>query len=88
MLSFKTAFLLALASAKCVSDIHALSAHPECTQFIVEILKGITASKRSFCPKEHHAFRFPNVADGFPSPAICLTHGSVAPYVVSSVCST
>lgn len=32
-LSLKTALLLALDSAKCVSDIHTLTTHPSCTQF-------------------------------------------------------
>lgn len=32
-LSYKTALLLALTSAKHVSDLHSLSVHPSCTQF-------------------------------------------------------
>ena len=38
VLSFKTALLLALASAKRVSDIHALSVSASCLQFLMEIV--------------------------------------------------
>ncbi len=42
MLSFKTALLLALASAKRMSDIYALSVKPSCIQFLNGGLKGFT----------------------------------------------
>lgn len=33
ILYYKTSLLMALASAKCIGDLHMLSVHPSCTQF-------------------------------------------------------
>lgn len=56
LLSFKTALLLALASAKRVSELHALSVHPSCTKFS---LSGDMVSLKpnpAFMPKCFPAF--------------------------------
>lgn len=50
-LSFKTALLLALASAKRVSDIHALSVNASCMQFLRGDSKVLLKPNPSFMPK-------------------------------------
>ena len=50
-LSYKTALLLALASAKRVSDIHALSVHPSCTQFASDGAKVVLYPNAAYLPK-------------------------------------
>ncbi|XP_036419056.1 uncharacterized protein LOC118802708 [Colossoma macropomum] len=50
-LSMKTALLLALASAKRVSEIHAFSVHPTCTQFAPADLQVILKPNPAFIPK-------------------------------------
>ncbi|KAK0130871.1 hypothetical protein N1851_034445 [Merluccius polli] len=50
-LSFKTALLLALASAKRVSDIHALSVSPACMQFLRGNSKVLLKPNPAFVPK-------------------------------------
>lgn len=49
-LSYKTAQLLALAMAKCVSDLHVLSVHPSCTQFPPRLPQGYDTSVVGLCP--------------------------------------
>ena len=51
VLSFKTALLLALASAKRVSDIHALSVNPSCMQFLMGDSKVLLKPNPAFVPK-------------------------------------
>lgn len=51
MLSFKTALLLALASAKRVSDIHALSVNPTCMQFSRGDSRVLLTPNPAFVPK-------------------------------------
>ena len=50
-LSYKTALLLALASAKCVSDIHALSIHPSCMQFAPDGSRVTLYPNTAYLPK-------------------------------------
>ena len=50
-LSLKTVLLLALASAKRVSDIHALSVHPSCTQFAPGQTRVLLKPNPAFTPK-------------------------------------
>ncbi|XP_010773556.1 uncharacterized protein, partial [Notothenia coriiceps] len=50
-LSLKTVLLLALASAKRVSDIHALSVHPSCTQFFPGQTRVLLKPNPAFIPK-------------------------------------
>ena len=50
-LSFKTALLLALASAKRTSDIHALSVSPTCMQFLRGNSKVLLKPNPAFVPK-------------------------------------
>ncbi|XP_034065716.1 uncharacterized protein LOC117542252, partial [Gymnodraco acuticeps] len=50
-LSLKTVLLLALASAKRVSDIHALSVHPSCTQFAPGQTRVLLKPNPAFVPK-------------------------------------
>ncbi|XP_021322973.1 uncharacterized protein [Danio rerio] len=50
-LSFKTALLLALASAKRVSDLHALSVHPSCIKFSLSGEKVSLRPNPAFMPK-------------------------------------
>ncbi|XP_053351317.1 uncharacterized protein LOC128520900 [Clarias gariepinus] len=51
ILSYKTALLLALASAKRVGDLHALSVHPSCTQFAANGLKVTLQPNAAYVPK-------------------------------------
>lgn len=51
LVSYKTALLLALASAKRVSDIHALSVHPSCTQFAPDGAKVVLLPNAAYLPK-------------------------------------
>lgn len=51
MLSYKTAFLLALCSAKRIGDIHALSVHPSCTQFALDNSKVMLHPNPAYIPK-------------------------------------
>ncbi|XP_051980853.1 uncharacterized protein LOC127642225 [Xyrauchen texanus] len=55
-LSFKTALLLALASAKRVSDMHAFSVHPSCTKFSLSGDKVFLRPNPAFMPKCFPAF--------------------------------
>ncbi|XP_029937836.1 uncharacterized protein LOC115380768 [Myripristis murdjan] len=50
-LSLKTVLLLALASAKRVSDIHALSTHPSCAQFAPGDVRMTLKPNPAFVPK-------------------------------------
>ncbi len=50
-LSLKTVLLLALASAKRVSDIHALSVSPACTQFAPGNTRMVLKPNPVFVPK-------------------------------------
>ncbi|XP_038139793.1 uncharacterized protein LOC119782750, partial [Cyprinodon tularosa] len=50
-LSLKTVLLLALASAKRVSDIHALSVSPACTRFDPEYTRMVLKPNPAFVPK-------------------------------------
>ncbi|KAL0148244.1 hypothetical protein M9458_056476 [Cirrhinus mrigala] len=56
LLSFKTALLLALASAKRVSDLHALSVHPPSTKFSLNGEKVYLRPNQAFMPKCFPAF--------------------------------
>ncbi|GAA6095931.1 uncharacterized protein LOC125138511, partial [Tachysurus ichikawai] len=56
LLSFKTALLLALASAKRVGDLHALSVHSSCTQFSLTGDKVLLRPNPAFVPKCLPAF--------------------------------
>ncbi|XP_056093378.1 uncharacterized protein LOC130072339 [Rhinichthys klamathensis goyatoka] len=56
LLSFKTALLLALASAKRVSELHALSVHPSCTKFSLSGDKVSLKPNPAFMPKCFPAF--------------------------------
>ncbi|XP_016341804.1 uncharacterized protein LOC107688601 [Sinocyclocheilus anshuiensis] len=56
LLSFKAALLLALASAKHVSDLHALSVHPSCTNFSLSGDKIFLRPIPAFMPKCFPAF--------------------------------
>ncbi|XP_066533946.1 uncharacterized protein [Hoplias malabaricus] len=49
--SYKTALLLALASAKRVGDLHALSVHPSCTQFAPGDTKVTLCPNATYVPK-------------------------------------
>ncbi len=51
ILSFKTALLLALASAKCVSDLHAFSVHSACLQFMSGDAGVVLKPNPAFMPK-------------------------------------
>ncbi len=51
ILSFKTALLLALASAKCVSEIHAFSVHSACLQFMSGDAGVVLKPNPAFMPK-------------------------------------
>ncbi len=51
LLSFKTALLLALSSAKWVGEMQALSVHPSCLQFAPGFNKVCLIPNRSFMPK-------------------------------------
>ena len=51
LLSFKTVLLLALSSAKRVSDLHALSVHPACMQFAPGSTKVCLLPNPAFVPK-------------------------------------
>ncbi|XP_065325845.1 uncharacterized protein LOC134621241 [Pelmatolapia mariae] len=50
-LSYKTALLLTLASAKRVGDLHALSVHPSCTQFSPGGHKVVLRPNAAYFPK-------------------------------------
>lgn len=50
-LSYKTALLLALTSAKRVGDLHALSVHPSCTQFTPDGSKVTLRPNAAYLPK-------------------------------------
>ncbi|XP_063350743.2 uncharacterized protein LOC134642723 [Pelmatolapia mariae] len=50
-LSYKTVLLLALASAKRVGDLHALSVHPACTQFSPDGHKVVLRPNAAYFPK-------------------------------------
>ena len=50
-LSFKTALLLAMTSAKCVGDLHALPVHPSCTQFTPDGSKVTLHLNVAYLPK-------------------------------------
>ena len=50
VLSLKTALLLALASAKRVSDIHAFSVHPDCLQFATGDARVVLRPNPAFIP--------------------------------------
>ncbi|XP_016369319.1 uncharacterized protein LOC107709377, partial [Sinocyclocheilus rhinocerous] len=56
LLSFKTALLLALASAKRVSELHALSVHSSCTKFSLSGDKVFLKPNPAFLPKCFPAF--------------------------------
>ncbi|XP_073690968.1 uncharacterized protein [Garra rufa] len=56
LLSLKTALLLALASAKRVSDLHALSVHSSCTKFSINGDKVFLRPNPAFMPKCFPAF--------------------------------
>ncbi|XP_057188898.1 uncharacterized protein LOC130553779 isoform X1 [Triplophysa rosa] len=56
LLSFKTALLLALVSAKRVSELHALSIHPSCTKFSLSGDKVFLKPNPAFMPKCFPAF--------------------------------
>ncbi|XP_067302267.1 uncharacterized protein [Pseudorasbora parva] len=56
LLSFKTALLLALASAKRVSELHALSVHPSCINFSLGGDKVFLKPNPAFMPKCFPAF--------------------------------
>ncbi|XP_048011810.1 uncharacterized protein LOC125245326 [Megalobrama amblycephala] len=56
LMSFKTALLLALASAKRVSELHALSVHPSCTKFSLSGDKVSLKHNPAFMPKCFPAF--------------------------------
>ncbi len=51
MLSYKTALLLALASAKRVGDLHALSVHPTCVQFALDGSRVVLRPNAAYTPK-------------------------------------
>ncbi len=51
ILSFKMALLLALASAKCVSDLHAFSVHSACLQFMSGDAGVVLKPNPAFMPK-------------------------------------
>ena len=51
MLSFKTVLLIALATAKRVSDIQALSVHPDCTRFSENNHRVLIMANPTFVPK-------------------------------------
>ena len=51
MLSYKTAFLLSLCSAKRIGDIHALSVHPSCMQFALDDSKVMLRPNPAYIPK-------------------------------------
>ena len=50
-ISYKTALLLALTSAKRVGDLHALSVHPSCTQFTPDGSKVTLCLNAAYLPK-------------------------------------
>ncbi len=56
LLSFKTALLLAMASAKRVSELHALSVHPSCTKFSLSGDRVFLRPDPAFMPKCFPAF--------------------------------
>ncbi|KAI2661921.1 hypothetical protein H4Q32_007626 [Labeo rohita] len=56
LLSLKTALLLALASAKRVSDLHALSVHSSCMKFSISGDKVLLRPNPAFMPKCFPAF--------------------------------
>ncbi|XP_073668878.1 uncharacterized protein [Paramisgurnus dabryanus] len=56
LLSFKVALLLALTSAKRVSELHAFSVHPSCTKFSLNGEKVFLKPNPAFMPKCFPAF--------------------------------
>ena len=67
-LSFKTALLLALATAKRVSDLHALSVSPDCLSFLNNGTKVLLKPKLGFVPKNRVVPREPVVLTAFHPP--------------------
>ena len=67
-LSLKTALLMALATAKRVSDIHALSVHEECTQFFGGTRRVVVKPRPGFVQKNHLVPNTPVTLDAFHPP--------------------
>ncbi|XP_029958238.1 uncharacterized protein LOC115396492 [Salarias fasciatus] len=77
MLSLKTALLLALASAKRVSDIHALSVNPACMQFFMGGHKVLLKPNPAFVPKVFNqatSYRPIELAPFYPPPFATQEH--------------
>lgn len=68
ILSLKTALLLALASAKRVSDIHALSIHKECTRFTRDNSRVTLRPNLAFVPKNPYLQCTPLELEAFCPP--------------------
>ena len=67
-LSFKTALLLALSTAKRVSDLHALSVSPDCMSFLNNDLKVLLKPHLKFVPKNRVIPKEPVVLRAFHPP--------------------
>ena len=67
-LTFKTVLLVALTTAKRVSDIHALSVSPECLRFTGDGGKVIFKPNPAFVPKNHLAVVMPTELMAFHPP--------------------
>lgn len=89
LLSLKTALLLALASAKRVSELHALSVHPSCSKFSLSGDKVFLKPNPAFMPKCFPAFTSEVLElSAFHPPPFYLSRGSEAERSVSSPCLT
>ncbi len=89
LLSFKTSPLLVLASAKHVSDLHALSVHPSCTKFSLSGDTVFLNPNQTFMPKRSLVFTvhlWSDCAFCLSSSSILLCRGSEAECFVSCPC--
>ncbi|XP_025766655.1 uncharacterized protein LOC112848041 [Oreochromis niloticus] len=68
ILSLKTALLLALASAKHISDIHALSIHKQCTRFTRDNSRVILRPNLAFVPQNPYLQCTPLELEAFCPP--------------------
>ena len=66
--SLKTALLLALATAKRVSDMHAFSVHPECIRFDADNMRVVLRPNPTFVPKNPRMECVPVELEAFHPP--------------------
>ena len=68
LVSLKTALLLALTTAKRVSDLHALSVHPKCTSFSADNSRVVLTPNAAFVPKNPRMECTPVILEAFHPP--------------------